>query len=378
VRIEVLQGAARETTLAIPPGLVVNYVNGSLVADWARTGDLLRVRLLDPVLTDASFVVVAELRAPREGDVAVPIVRVPAAERETGGIAVDVVGAGEITGRQARGLDPADPSELGESISGHESPSMVAFRLRPMSGTDARSLSVSVVRYTPQAVLIANVEEARYRALASADGRVLVEARFAVRNNQRGFLKASLPGGTTLWSTTVAGRPVRPGRAERDAILLPLEKGRAGEDAPTFLVELVYLQDAAPWSNKGRVRLDLPILDLPVSRTGIEMRYPPGFDVDAVPSDWFRVETDPGPFSAALRQVPAGAGMAAGTPPASPANGLQALADQFRRDTAGRGVAGALPVRVTFPEFGPIVFLAGELTAEGQARAIELSYKHAR
>ena len=67
------------------------------------------------------------MRAPREGSIAIPIVRMPAAERETGGVAVDVIGAGEITDRQPRGFDPADPSDLGDILEGRESPSMVAF-----------------------------------------------------------------------------------------------------------------------------------------------------------------------------------------------------------------------------------------------------------
>ena len=192
-----------------------------------------------------------------------PLVRVPSAERETGGVAVDVVGAGEIAERQTRGLEPADPSELGEIVAGRESPSMIAFRLRPLAGSEPRSLAVTVVRYTPQAVLIANVEEARYRALASEDGRLLVEARYAVRNNQRSFLKVTLPPGSTVWSAKVGGRPIRPGVAEQDAVLLPLEKGRAGEEAPTFVVELVYLQRIESWVEKGSARVDLPALDLP-------------------------------------------------------------------------------------------------------------------
>src|SRR3979409_1465244 len=124
-----------------------------------------------------------------------------------------------MSGRQARGLEPADPSELGDVVASRESPSMIAFRFRPLPGIDARSLTVTVVRYTPQAVLIANVEEARYRALASEDGRLLVEARYAVRNNQRSFLKVTMPAGSTLWSAEVAGRPIRPAVAEADAVL---------------------------------------------------------------------------------------------------------------------------------------------------------------
>lgn len=123
----------------------------------------------------------------------------PAAERETGGIAVDVVGSAEIGERQPRGLEPADASDLGDIVAGRESPSMVAFQFSPLAGGAPRSLTVNVTRYTPKAVLVANVEEARYDALLGEDGKLLVRARYAIRNNQRGFLAVSLPPNSTLW-----------------------------------------------------------------------------------------------------------------------------------------------------------------------------------
>jgi hypothetical protein len=251
VRVEVLQGLAREISIAIPSGLVVNQVNGATVADWETSGGLLRVKLLEATATEVSFIISGDARTARDGSIAIPLVRMPSAERETGGVAVDVTGAGEISQRQTRGLEPADPSELGELVAGRESPSMIAYRHRPLAGTEARSLTVAVVRYTPQAVFVANIEEARYRALVSEDGRLLVEARYAIRNNQRSFLKATLPAGATVWSAQVGGRPIRPGVAEANALLLPLEKGRAGEEAPTFVVELVYLQPIDTWVDKS-------------------------------------------------------------------------------------------------------------------------------
>jgi hypothetical protein len=392
VRVEVLQGLAREVTVALPAGFVVNQVNGATVGDWDGNGSTLRVRLLEPVATETSFVVQGESRAPREGTVVVPLVRIPSAERETGGVAVDIAGAGEIAGGQPRGLEPADPSELGDLVAGRESPSMIAFRLRPLAGSETRSLTVTVVRYTPQAVLIANVEEARYRTLASEDGRLLVEARYAVRNNQRSFLKVSMPAGSTVWSARVAGRPIRPGVAGTDAVLLPLDKGRAGEEAPTFVVELVYLQRIDAWLDKGRARLDLPALDLPVSRTGLELHYSPRFRVELQPGS-FRVEDDPGPFAEALRHPSTNARGALSevegrpvAPPARPSSmpaeraaaGLQALVDRFRNESSGRTVIGSLPVQVTFPTFGPSIFLASELTAEARAPSVELVFKRAK
>src|SRR5262249_31628521 len=125
--------------------------------------------------------------------VAIPIVRLPSVERETGGVAVDIVGPGDIGAREPRGLEPADPSELGGIGAGHESPSMAAFRFTPLAGGAPRSLTLAVTRYTPKAVLVANVEEARYDALVAEDGKLLVRARYGIRNNQRSFLAVALP-----------------------------------------------------------------------------------------------------------------------------------------------------------------------------------------
>ena len=124
--------------LPLPAGLVVNQVAGATVADWNADATGLTVTFLEPIATDTSFVVTGEVRAPREGAVTIPIVRMPSAERETGGIAVDVVGAGEIDERQPRDLEPADASDLGDIVAGHESPSMVAFQFTPLAAAARR------------------------------------------------------------------------------------------------------------------------------------------------------------------------------------------------------------------------------------------------
>ena len=134
VRVEVVQGLAREVTLGLPEGLAVNQVTGPTVADWDATRGSLQVRLLEPSSSDVSLTVHGELRAPRDGAIAIPLVRLTAAERETGGVVVDVAGAGEIGERQPRGLEPTDPSEFSDVVAGRESPSMIAFKFRPHGG----------------------------------------------------------------------------------------------------------------------------------------------------------------------------------------------------------------------------------------------------
>ena len=374
VRLEVLQGAARHVSVALPEGVAVNQVTGALVADWEVQKLVLVVQLVEPVERETTFLVTAEMPSPREGKVQVPLLRLPAAERETGGVAVEVLGAGEVTNREGRGLDAADAQDLGEPVAGRDSPSLVAFRYRPQEGQAARGLEVAVIRYTPQAVLVANVEEARYETLLTEDGKALVRARYAVRNNQRSFLAVTLPEGSTLWSAAVGGRPVRPGRSPEGALLLPLQKGRAGEEAPAFAAEVVYFQRGTAWTDRGKVALPLPALDLPVSRTGVEVRYSPRFRLTPEagafreePYEGARLEslentevTRPAEDEADRRQAGAA---------------LQGLIDQLSKDTRGRVVTGVLPLRVSFPGVGSLLYLTAELTAESQAPVVALAFR---
>ena len=211
IQFEVLQGLAQEIQVQLPDQFTVNQVSGAMVADWDTNGRELKVTFIEPVQTKARFLIAGEMRLPRAGKLEIPLVRLPAAEREIGGVAVEVLGAGEIKDRQANGLEEAEAAELGQLISSRQSPSLLAFRLQPAEGKSVRTLSVDVARYTPQSVLTANIEEADYSALIAADGKMLVQTRFAVRNNQRNFLKLNLPATAVLWSASVAGRPIRPG-----------------------------------------------------------------------------------------------------------------------------------------------------------------------
>jgi hypothetical protein len=398
VSLEITQGAAREVKIQVPEKVTINQVLGAMVADWEMKDGELAITFLEPVEQSARFVITAETRSPRDGIVDVPLLRLAHTERDNGGVAVEVLGAGEIKDIKSEGLENADASDLGEMISGRESPSLAAFKVRSGNGTRGRSLSVNVVRYTPQAVLLANVEEARYHVLLSKEGKTLVQALYAVRNNQRNFLKLTLPAGATLWSASLAGKPVRPGQSPDGALLLPLEKARAGEDAPAFAVEVVYLSRATAWTEKGQLKVPLPVLDLPISRTGLVLYHPPLFRLTAAPGA-FRAQAYEEPVSNALNgsaSVPESS--AAGTlgslgaitvqgrmfaqdeltkPSAAPAEqgANKAALDKFREKSKAGKVAGILPIRVSFPALGPSLYLVSELTAENQAPNADLSYQ---
>ena len=405
--LEVVQGAAREIRIRVPAQVTVNQVQGATVADWEVKSGELAVLFLEPVEQSARFVITGEARLPRDGQIDVPLLRLMNAERETGGIAVDVLGAGEITNQKPQGLENADPSDLGDLVTSRQSPSMVAFRFRPADASLPRSLNVNVARYDQQAVLMANIEEARYRVLISKEGKTLVEARYAVRNNQRNFVKVTLPPGAVLWSAALAGRPVRPGQGPAGSLLLPLEKSRSGEEAPAFAIDIVYFSPGTAWSDKGKAHLALPALDLPISRTGLLVHYPPLFKATSEPGTTFRAETYADPSSPVLSgnaQYGVGigsgsgggtgggtftAGLPAATPPPPPPGSAPGarddkdarqaatneLLDKYRTATYVGRATGVLPIRVSFPDFGPSIYFVSELTSENQAPSADLSYQ---
>jgi hypothetical protein len=383
VQVEVVQGLANEVRVQLPEHLTVNQVSGAMVADWDVANNELKVLFIEPVLNIARFTLSGELRIPRAGKLDIPLIRLPNAERETGGVGVEVLGAGEIKERQANGLDEAEAGELGQLIANRQSPSLIAFRLQPTDGKAPRTLSLDVARYTPQAVLTANIEEAEYNTLITADGKMLVQSRFAVRNNQRNFLKLTLPATAVLWSASVAGRPIRPGRAPDGSLLLPLAKTRSGEDSPAFVVEVSYLDRSTAWVDRGHARVSLVAVDLPISKSHLMLHHPPLFRVTPVSglSGSFRVAGYTPPESPALRSE--GGAMtteqqrAEGEIPADQAEAKQLVA-QLRNAPRGKPPARNLPLRVVFPHFGPSIFLISELTAENQTPAIEFDFQRNR
>ncbi|HLV88009.1 MAG TPA: hypothetical protein VKV39_13580 [Candidatus Sulfotelmatobacter sp.] len=403
----VTQGAAREARIRLPQNVTINQVAGAVVADWEVKNGELAVTFLEPVEHDARFVITGDIKLPRDGLIDIPLLRLLDTEREEGGVAVEVLGAGEIKGEKTKGLDEADATDLGEMIVNRQSPALAAFRFRTGDAATERSLSLNVARYDQQAVLMANVEEARYQILLSADGKELVQARYAVRNNQRNFLKVTLPSGAAVWSVLLAGKPVRPGQSPDGSLLLPLEKSRGADDAPAFAIEILYFTKATAWQDKGHEKLSLPALDLPISRTGLLLYYPPLFRVSPDPGA-FRTQEYENPASAVLMPAreesvasPSAAvstgrnlGGVIGGPMASPTvlvpkqksdlsggenddkkDAMQAMLDTFRSKSLGGKVTGILPVNVSFPAFGPSIYLVSELTSENQSPLAELSFQ---
>jgi hypothetical protein len=402
VDLEILQGAAQTIKVQLPDKVVINQVGGAMISDWEMKPGELSITFLEPAEKSAKFVLAGEIRTPRDGSIEIPLLRILNSERETGGVAVEVLGAGEITDRKSLGLESADATDLGELVARRQSPSLIAFKFRSGDVKASRSLTVNVARYTQESVLMANIEEARYRILMSDEGKTLVHANYAIRNNRKNFLKITLPKDAAIWSATLSGKPIRPGQTPDGSLLLPLEKGRAGEEAPAFAASIIYFIRGTKWAESGKLKLALPSLDLPVSKTGVQYYHPPLYKITVEPGS-YRLQEYQEPASYVLQTHESGAGsgtlargqaaqqlplasndvmdlinvMGGAVKGEDPILGKdsQMLANKYPASLPVGKRAGILPIKLSFPAFGPSIFLVSELTAENQTPVIDFNYE---
>ena len=122
--------------------LTVNQVSGAMVADWDVANNELKVLFIEPVQKNRAIHVDRRVAPAARRQVEHSAHSLPSAERETGGVGVEVLGAGEIKERQPNGLEDAEAGELGQLISNRQSPSLIAFRLQPADGKSDRTLSL--------------------------------------------------------------------------------------------------------------------------------------------------------------------------------------------------------------------------------------------
>ena len=235
--------------------------------------------------------------------------------------------------------------------------------------------------------------------LISADGKELVQARYAVRNNQRNFVKITLPTGATVWSASLAGKPVRPGQSRMAACCCLWKNREAARMRPRSRLRFFIWSRRRPGRTKGARRVTLPALDLPISRTGMLLYYPPSFQIDRGAGNIstrrnIRVRFLPYCFPQSKAEARRRSLRDVGDRARKNVDRLEQFANlqahgrerkerrtrrlcstrSGRNRQAGK-VTGILPVNVSFPAFGPSMFLVSELTSENQFPAAEFNFQ---
>jgi hypothetical protein len=260
--LTVIQGEAAEFKLPLPPGFELTTASGSTLESSEVSGGVLTLRVHDPARRNHQFLIALE-RANRETKVEAPVLAFTDAQRETGELLVEGVGAMEMTATESGGLRRMDVREAGaitRSLS--HFPLQAAFRYNRRI-LDAPKLQLQWTQFLDADVLSAVDERATVTTLTNVEGRSLTEVSLRVRNHAQPYMKVELPAGAQLLSAEVEGERVKPVLGIDGSRVPLLRPGLDSSKACT--VSFVYLSSGSRFGKNGTYDMGLPRLDLPVN-----------------------------------------------------------------------------------------------------------------
>ena len=274
--VTVIQGEAAEFRMPLPAGFELTEATGTTLDSFESDGGVLVLKVREPTRRNHQFLIAIE-RANRETKVAAPLLAFAGAQRETGELLVEGVGAMELTTTESGGLRRMDVREVGAiARSLARFPLQAAFRYNRRE-TDTPKLQLEWVQFPDSPVLSAVAERATITTLTNIEGKSLTEVTLRVRNHAQAFVKVELPAGAQLLSAEVEGERVKPVLGA-DGSRVPLL--RAGlNPASAYTVSFVYLSSGARFAKNGAYEMTLPKLDIPVNVLTWEVSLPDRLEV---------------------------------------------------------------------------------------------------
>src|SRR5215211_5916681 len=274
--VNVVQGEAAEFKMLLPQGFELITASGSTLESHDVSENTLTLRVHDPARRNHQFLIAIE-RTNRETEAEAPLLAFEGAQRETGELLVEGVGAMELTATESGGLRRMDVREAGaitRSLS--HFPLQAAFRYNRRAA-DAPKLQLEWKQFLDADVLSAVAERATVTTLTNVEGRSLTEVRLRVRNHAQPFMKVELPAGAQLLSAEVDGERVKPVEGD-DGSRVPLL--RVGLDSSkAYSVSFVYLSSGGRFVKNGSYEMALPRLDVPVNLLTWEVSLPDRLEV---------------------------------------------------------------------------------------------------
>ncbi|HEX5890873.1 MAG TPA: carboxypeptidase-like regulatory domain-containing protein [Pyrinomonadaceae bacterium] len=274
--VNVIQGEAAEFKLPIPDGYELTAASGSSLESSQLSSGVLTLRVHDPAKRNHQFLIAIE-RSNREPKVEPPLFAFEGAQRETGELLVEGIGAMELKAKESGGLrrmDVREANAITRSLS--HFPLQAAFRYNRRAA-EAPRLELEWQQFSDADVLSAVAERATVTTLTNVEGRSLTEVTLRIRNHSQPFVKVELPPGSQLVTAEVEGQPVKPVEGA-DGSRVPLL--RAGLNASgAYTVSFVYLSTGTRFGKTGSYDMGLPRLDVPINLLTWEVSLPEKLEV---------------------------------------------------------------------------------------------------
>jgi uncharacterized surface anchored protein len=274
--VNIIQGEAAEFKLPIPAGYELTAASGSSLESSELSSGVLTLRVHEPAKRNHQFLIAIE-RTDRETKVEPPLFAFEGAQRETGEVLVEGIGAMELKAKESGGLrrmDVREANAITRSLSNF--PLQAAFRYN-RRGADSPKLELEWQQFSDADVLSAVAERATVTTLTNVEGRSLTEVTLRIRNHSQPFVKVELPADAQLVTAEVDGKTVRPVEGKDGSRVPLLREGLNASGA--YTVSFVYLTTGSRFAKNGTYSMGLPRLDVPINLLTWEVSLPERLEV---------------------------------------------------------------------------------------------------
>lgn len=272
VNYSILHAGVKNLSVSVPEGATVVDVSGQGIRDWSlsKVGGRNQIDVQLNFEAKGAYALTVEYETPMpegSGKVMVPDLRVNNVERVKGWVGIDARSSLEIKPVDLSGVVTVDVRDLPASILGQTDwPVLFGFKYNKAE----YGIPLAVQGHAPVDLLVTLIDQVSATSVITPDGRRMTSVTYAMRNNQAQFLRLKLPDGATPWSTFVAGRSVKPGRADDGRVLIPLTRSQtSGGELAQFSVELVYVEDGAAPEPGGKAHFEARLPNADVPATGV-------------------------------------------------------------------------------------------------------------
>lgn len=276
VEVEVKSGSLTELSLRMPEGLSLLEVSAPSLRRYVLSDDgrTLNIELTQPMEGRFTVELLCDRITGQEEELSIPLLGAVGAEVERGRVGVEALAPFQVDMASAEHLSPIDASELPEPLLLRtDNPILHAFRYA--QATEAPRFTVRITRHAEIQTRNATVDEAHYSTLYTRDGVAVTSARFVMHNRRQQFLRVTLPEGSEVWSASVDGHAQTPalesGNDDEATVLLNIVSA-----AESFDVRLVFATQVPALGSVGRLHVELPELDIVVTRTLWDLVLPEG------------------------------------------------------------------------------------------------------
>ncbi len=277
LRYRIRNGDVESLSFSLPAGVDSVEVEGTAVRSFQHRGGRVQVELTRPMRGAVVFDV--RFRATVPDGEAAQAAPLPVAGDGEGWLTVLRGDEALIVPEPASGLEPVASGALPRWARGLVDGETVATYRAARSP----SLSLRVLRYEPVEQPATLIDEARYEVAYSEHGRLMLRARYQVRNDRNQYLHVIPPEGFRLLGALVTGEAVQPVSDGDRGVYLPLEKSiETLHGLVAFPVEVLFLGEVDAWSRRGRRTLTTPSVNAPVAYARWEVNLPPGVEAAGI------------------------------------------------------------------------------------------------